>query len=66
MATRRRLTPTGSLKDRVTAFAAEVREKANQLPPGPERDLLLKKARRADTAANLSEWASSSGPQPPK
>lgn len=66
MATRRRLTPTESLKDRVTAFAAEVREKANQLPPGPERDLLLKKASRADTAAHLGEWASSSGLQSPK
>jgi hypothetical protein len=63
---RRRIKQTVSLKDRLASFANEVREKALQLRPGPERDALLKKARQADTAANLDEWANSPGLRPPK
>ena len=54
------------LKDRLAAFAEEVRGKAAQLQPGPERDDLLKKARQADTAAHLNEWANSPGLRPPE
>jgi hypothetical protein len=63
---RRRFTQTTSLKERLASFARDVREKASQLKPGPEKDELLKKARQADTAAHLDEWASSPGLQPPK
>lgn len=63
---RRRFKQTNSLKDRLASFAKDVREKALQLRPGPEQDLLLKKARQADTAAHLEEWVSSPGLQPPK
>ena len=55
-----------SLKERLASFAKEVRAKASRLPPGAERDTLLKKASRADTAAHLEEWANSPGLQPPK
>jgi hypothetical protein len=50
------------LKDRLSAWADTIREQANQLCPGPERELLLKKARQADTASHLNEWAKSSRP----
>ena len=64
---RRNRTPqTISFKDRLSAFAKEVRDKAEALRPGPERDALLKKARQADTAAHLDDWASSPGLQAPK
>ena len=62
---RRRFKQTESLKDRLAAFAKKTRERAEQLS-GPERDVLLKKARQADTAAHLDDWASSPGLQPPK
>jgi hypothetical protein len=61
MQMRRRFKQTISLQDRLTAFAKEAREKAAHLAPGIERDGLLKKARRADTAAHLDEWANSPG-----
>lgn len=48
-------------KDRLS-WADTIREQANQLCPSPERELLLKKARQADTASHLNEWAKSSGP----
>lgn len=53
---RRRFKQTTSLRDRLASFAKEAREKASQLPLGPERDDLLKKARQADTASHLEDW----------
>jgi hypothetical protein len=66
MSQHRRIKQTISLKERLASFANEVREKALQLRPGPEQDALLKKARQADTAAHLDEWANSPELQPPK
>jgi hypothetical protein len=63
---RRRLKQNISLRDRLAAWAKQVREQANSLPPGPERDALLKKAQQADTASRLEDWANSSGLQPPR
>jgi hypothetical protein len=63
---RRRVKLTISLKDRLASFAKEVRDNASRLPPGVERDVLLNKARRADTAFHLDDWANSPGLQPPK
>jgi len=65
MSERRRFKQTISLKDRLIAFAEEAREKAMSVV-GPERDELLEKARRADTAAHIDDWANSPGLQPPR
>jgi hypothetical protein len=65
MLIRRRFKQTTSLKDRLTAFAEEARARARSVN-GPERDELLKKARRADTAAHINDWANSAELQPPK
>jgi hypothetical protein len=62
----RRLWQMAALRDRLLSFANEVREKASRLGPGPERDELLKEARRADTAAHIEDWANSSGLRPPE
>jgi len=66
MQRRRRFKQTISLKERLASFAKEAREKASELRPGPEQDALLKKARQADTALRVDEWANSPGLQPPK
>jgi hypothetical protein len=63
---RRRFKQTTSLKDRLASFAKEIRKKASHLRPGPEQDALLKKARQADIASHIEEWANSPGLQPPK
>ena len=63
---RRRFKQTTFLKDRLTSFAEELKAKAFELQPGPERDDLLKRARRADTASHIDDWANSTGLQPPK
>jgi hypothetical protein len=66
MAERRRFNQAMSLKDRLTAFSKYTLAKAARLPPGPERDDLLQRASRADTAAHIDDWANSPGLQPPK
>ncbi len=66
MQQRRRFQQDPSLQDRLAAFAHRARETASLLPPGAERDELLRKAGQADSAAHLAEWASSPGLQPPK
>jgi hypothetical protein len=63
---RRRFKQAISFKDRLASFSKEAREQAGALPPGPERDTLLKKASQADTASHLDDWANSPGLQPPK
>jgi hypothetical protein len=66
MTERRRFKQTISLKDRLIAFAKDARDRAAQLAPGMEREDLLKKARLADTASHIDDWANSPGLQPPK
>jgi cell division protein FtsB len=63
---RRRFKQCVSLNDRLRTFADQLKAKAEELRPGPERDALLKRARRADTASHIDEWADSPGLQPPK
>ncbi|MDX3969171.1 MAG: hypothetical protein QHD01_21600 [Bradyrhizobium sp.] len=65
MSKRRRFKQSISFKERLAAFADEAREKASALPPGADRDDLLRKARQADTATHLDEWANSQELQPP-
>lgn len=55
-----------SFQDRLTAFSKKARIEAEELPPGLEREDKLRKARQADTAANLESWVNSTGLQPPK
>jgi hypothetical protein len=65
MQNRRRFKHQVSLQDRIIAWAREVRAQAAELPPGPDRDELLKKVRQAETAMHLEDWANSPELQPP-
>ncbi|MCA1433612.1 hypothetical protein I6F33_11565 [Bradyrhizobium sp. BRP20] len=66
MLKRRRFKQQLTLQDRLSAWVKRVREQASKLPPGPERDALLKKARQADVANHLNDWVKSPGLQPPE
>ncbi len=66
MLIRRRFQQAVSLKDRLAFFSKQLRDKAAELHPGPERDDLLRRARIADTAAHIDAWANSPGLRPPR
>jgi hypothetical protein len=66
MQKRRRFKQTTSLKDRLLEEAQNLREQAKLLPYGLVREATLKKARQAEAAANMDQWLSSPGLQPPK
>jgi hypothetical protein len=51
--------------ERLKEEAERDRARAAALPPGPERDALLRKARQAETAAHADKWASSPGLRSP-
>jgi hypothetical protein len=49
---------TTSLKDRLVEQGRRFRERAKSLPPGIEREELLRKARQAETASQISNFLS--------
>jgi hypothetical protein len=57
---RRRFKQTKSLEERLIMEARRAREEAERMPPGRERDLLMRKARHAESGA---EWLTSLGLQ---
>ena len=65
MQKRRRVKQTRSLEERLVEEAKLLREQANSLPPGVERDHALRKARQAETGSHMSEWLTSPGLKPP-
>ena len=66
MIKRLRVKPPIILQDRIVAWAKDVRAQAAALPPGPERETLLKKVRQTEVALHLEVWANSHGVRPPK
>jgi len=52
--------------ERLAQGARRWREQAETMPPGIERENLLRKAQQADTAAHINEWLASSELRPPK
>ena len=63
---RRRFKQMLSQTERLDQEAARLRAEAENLPPGPQREYLLRKARQADTATHVDEWLSSPGLQSPR
>jgi hypothetical protein len=50
---RRRVQQTTTLQERLAEFTRTIREQAESLPEGRERDELMKRLRSADTASDL-------------
>jgi hypothetical protein len=63
---RRRVKHEKTFAERLAEEAERFRDAAAKLPPGTERELLLKRARQAEAAAHLNEWLRSPGLQSPK
>jgi hypothetical protein len=54
-----------SFQARLEAWSKDVRDQAEKLPPGPERDELLRKLSQAHTAAHIDDWTNSPGIEAP-
>jgi hypothetical protein len=66
MAERRRVKHQKTFEERLAEEAARFRDAANELPPGMQRELLLRRARQAETASRMSDWLRSPGLQRPR
>ncbi|TYM00140.1 hypothetical protein FXB40_01110 [Bradyrhizobium rifense] len=62
-AKRNRRKQTVPFDQRLQRVAGEARAAAGNLPDGQQRDALLRKAKQAETAAQMNEWLSSPGLQ---
>jgi hypothetical protein len=62
---RNRTKHTKTFEERLAEEAARFKEAAAQLPPGPQREIYLRRARQAETASHINEWLTSPGLQPP-
>ncbi|MDI2056025.1 hypothetical protein QNJ80_10110 [Bradyrhizobium elkanii] len=65
MKRRRRVKQIFPLEERLFREAQDLRERAKKLPPGREREVLLRKARQEEATAHLTAWLMSSGPRVP-
>ena len=67
MAQRRRTKHTATFEKRLAEEAIRFKEAAEKQPPGSTaRELLLRRARQAETASHIDNWLRSPGLQPPK
>jgi hypothetical protein len=64
---RKRIKHVASFEERLAEEAKRFKEAAEQQPPGSQaRELLLRRARQAETASHVSKWLKSPGLQPPQ
>jgi hypothetical protein len=62
----RQIKHAASLEERLGHLAQQCGERAKTLPPGSEREEMMRKTQQADTAAHLSRLVASPGLQPPE
>ena len=63
---RRRVIQDKPLGERLEDEAKRLRREARGIPPGVERDQLIRRARQAETAARVNEWLKSPGLRAPE
>ena len=63
---RRRVKQEASFEERLVEQAQGLRDRAKTMPPGVEREALIRRARQTDVAAHMNEWLTSPGLAPPK
>jgi hypothetical protein len=67
MAQRKQIQHKTTFEQRLAVEAQRFKEAAEEQPPGSlARELLLRRARQAETALHVNEWLSSPGLAPPR
>lgn len=62
---RRRFRQLNSLEERLADEIERLRQEAEALPPGPERERAIRQARQAEVASHMSDWLRSPGLKTP-
>ena len=62
----RRLNQTKPLDQRLDERAKRLRQEARGTPPGFAREMLIRRARQAETAAQMQQWILLPALRPPK
>ena len=62
---RRRFKHTQTFEERLAEEAERFRKAAEDAPPGMARELLIRRARQAETVSHMSDWLKSPGLQRP-
>jgi hypothetical protein len=65
MQLRRRFKQDSPLEARLEKEAERLRDRANELPPGVERERLLQRVREIERTCEMVEWINSPGLKPP-
>jgi hypothetical protein len=63
---RRRIKHTMTFDERLAMSAAQLKEQGRRMPPGREKEALMKRARQTDVAAHINEWLTSPGLRSPR
>jgi hypothetical protein len=63
---RRTFKKSAPLNQRLDEQANRLRKEAKGIPPGLEREKLIRQARQAETAAHIDKWLTSPGLQAPR
>jgi len=63
---RRRRSDPHTFEDRIAAEKDRLEAQAADVPPGPQKDALLKKIGQLENASHMMGWLTSPGLQPPK
>jgi hypothetical protein len=65
MQKRRRFKQIDPLDKQLRQYATRLRDEARALPPGLDRERLLRLAEQAETASRIDQWLASPGLRPP-
>jgi hypothetical protein len=55
-----------TIEEKWRQHSEAAKSEAQKLPPGKERDALIKKARQLETASQMNQWLSSPELRPPE
>jgi hypothetical protein len=63
---RKRIRHTTTFEERLTMQAERLKEQAQTLPPGKDREMLLKRVQQTETASRINAWLTSPGLRSPE
>jgi hypothetical protein len=56
MKSRRRIKHDATFAERIASHAKRLNQQANAMPAGHDRDMILRRVRQTEAAADMNEW----------